>query len=57
MEAISIRVGTSKRSVGHPPAPWTDDIKRVEGSGWVRKAEGMVLLHSLGKSNSERPQA
>ncbi|CAH2226846.1 jg584 [Pararge aegeria aegeria] len=31
-----------KRSVGRPPARWTDDLKKVAGSGWMRKAEDLV---------------
>ncbi|CAG9120660.1 unnamed protein product [Plutella xylostella] len=37
------RPRTGKRSVGRPPARWTDDLRRVAGSGWMRKAEDRVL--------------
>ncbi|CAH2215560.1 jg6436, partial [Pararge aegeria aegeria] len=30
---------TGKRSVGRPPTRWTDDIKRVAGSGWIQAAQ------------------
>ncbi|CAG9134349.1 unnamed protein product [Plutella xylostella] len=48
------RPRTGKRSVGRPPARWTDDLRRVAGSGWMRKAEdrvlhnGNILLDSAG---------
>ncbi|CAH2235518.1 jg19495 [Pararge aegeria aegeria] len=42
------RIG--KRSVGRPPARWTDDLKKVAGSGWMRKAEDRVWWRALGKA-------
>ncbi|CAH2211069.1 jg15741 [Pararge aegeria aegeria] len=39
------RIG--KRSVGRPPARWTDDLIKVTGSGSMRKAEDHVLWHAL----------
>ncbi|CAG9135040.1 unnamed protein product [Plutella xylostella] len=44
------RTRTGNRSVGRPPARWTDDLRRVAGSGWMRKAEDQVLWRSLGES-------
>ncbi|CAG9118773.1 unnamed protein product [Plutella xylostella] len=44
------RPRTGKRSVGRPPARWTDDLRRVAGSGWMRKAEDRVLWRSLGEA-------
>ncbi|CAH2231720.1 jg14303 [Pararge aegeria aegeria] len=39
-----------KRSVGRPPARWTDDLKKVAGCGWMRKAEAV-----FGGALLERP--
>ncbi|KAG7296310.1 hypothetical protein JYU34_021440 [Plutella xylostella] len=44
------RPRTGKRSVGRPPARWTDDLRRVAGRGWMRKAEDRVLWRSLGEA-------
>ncbi|CAG9116424.1 unnamed protein product [Plutella xylostella] len=44
------RPRTGKRSVGRPPFRWTDDLRRVAGSGWMRKAEDRVLWRSLGEA-------
>ncbi|CAH2239930.1 jg3361 [Pararge aegeria aegeria] len=38
-----------KHSVGRPPARWTDNLKKVAGSGWMRKAEDRVW-RALGKA-------
>ena len=40
----------TKRPVGRPPARWTDDLKRVAGSGWIRRAEDRVWWRELGKA-------
>ncbi|CAG9103070.1 unnamed protein product [Plutella xylostella] len=32
-----------------PPARWTDDLRKVVGSGWMRKAAARVLWRSLGE--------
>ncbi|CAH0690392.1 unnamed protein product [Spodoptera exigua] len=37
-----------KRSVGRPPARWTDDIRRVAGSGWMRRAEHRAQWRAIG---------
>ena len=42
------RVG--KRRVGRPPARWTDDLKKVAGSGWMKKAGDRALWRSLGEA-------
>ena len=43
-----------KRSVGHPPARWADDLKRVAGSDWVAKTEDRVLWRTLGEANVQQ---
>ena len=40
----------TKRPVGRPPARWTDDLKRMAGSGWIRRAEDRVWWRELGKA-------
>ncbi|CAG9109469.1 unnamed protein product [Plutella xylostella] len=47
---LNIPEDGGKRSVGRPPARWTDDLRRVAGSGWMRKAEDRVLWRSLGEA-------
>ncbi|CAH2217718.1 jg17 [Pararge aegeria aegeria] len=42
------RIG--KHSVGRPRVRWTDNLKKVAGSGWIRKAEDRVWWRSLGKA-------
>ncbi|CAH2218367.1 jg7122 [Pararge aegeria aegeria] len=42
------RIG--KRSAGRPPTRWTNDLKKVAGSGWMRKAEDRVWWRALGKA-------
>ena len=44
------RTRLGKRSVGRPPARWTDDIKKVAGGGWMRCAEDRALWLSLGEA-------
>ncbi|CAH0677679.1 unnamed protein product [Spodoptera exigua] len=39
-----------KRSVGRPPARWTDDIRRVAGSGWMRRAEHRAQWRAIGEA-------
>ena len=41
------RPRTGRRSVGRPPARWTDDLKAAAGSGWMRKAEDRVWWRAL----------
>ncbi|CAH2232855.1 jg16616 [Pararge aegeria aegeria] len=36
-----------KRSVGRPPARWTDDIRRVAGSRWIQAAQNRGSWNSL----------
>ncbi|KAL4703923.1 hypothetical protein ACJJTC_002098 [Scirpophaga incertulas] len=38
------------RKVGRPPARWTDDLKKVAGGNWMRKAEDRVLWRKLGEA-------
>ena len=40
----------TKRPVGRPSARWTDDLKRVAGSGWIRRADDRVWCRELGKA-------
>ncbi|CAH2236490.1 jg21250 [Pararge aegeria aegeria] len=47
---LECRPRIGKRSVGRPPARWTDDLKRVAGSGWMRKAKDRVWWRALGKA-------
>ena len=39
-----------KRSVGRPPARWTDDLKKVTGSDWMTKTGDRVLWRTLGEA-------
>ncbi len=39
-----------KRSVGRPPARWTDDLRRVAGVGWMRKAEDRDIWRRMGET-------
>ncbi|CAH2245003.1 jg6943 [Pararge aegeria aegeria] len=39
------RIG--KRSVGRPPARWTDDLKKVSGSGWNERRRRPVCGGAL----------
>ncbi|CAH2250334.1 jg3673 [Pararge aegeria aegeria] len=41
---------TGKRSVGRPPTGWTDDIKRVAGSRWIKAAQNRGIWSSLQKT-------
>ncbi|CAH2246947.1 jg9167 [Pararge aegeria aegeria] len=41
-----------KRSVGRPPARWTDGIKRVAGSRWIQAAQNLGIGNSLQKTMS-----
>ena len=39
-----------KRSVGRPWARWSDDIRKVAGSGWKRKTEDRVEWRAIGEA-------
>ena len=39
-----------KRSVGRPPARWTDDLKKVAGSDWMAKTGDRALWRTLGEA-------
>lgn len=39
-----------KRSVGRPPARWTDDLRKVAGTGWMRTAEDRDLWRKVGEA-------
>ena len=39
-----------KRSVGRPPARWTDDLRQVAGGGWMRIAEDRDEWRKLGEA-------
>ena len=41
-----------KRSVGRPPATWTDYLKRVAGSAWMANTGDRVLWRTLGPISS-----
>ncbi|CAH2239727.1 jg6796 [Pararge aegeria aegeria] len=47
---LELRPRIGKRSVGRPPARWTDDLKKVPGSDWMRKAAVRVRWRDLGKA-------
>ncbi|KAG6461226.1 hypothetical protein O3G_MSEX012494 [Manduca sexta] len=36
-----------KRSVGRPPARWSDDLRKVAGKNWMRQAEDRVKWRIL----------
>lgn len=36
------------RTLGRPPARWSDDLKTVAGSGWMRNAEDRMWWRALG---------
>ncbi|CAH2228331.1 jg1561 [Pararge aegeria aegeria] len=50
LKVLEWRPRTGKRSVGQPPSRWTDDIRRVAGSGWRQAAQDRVLWNSLQKT-------
>ncbi|CAH2240589.1 jg21063 [Pararge aegeria aegeria] len=39
-----------RESVGRPAVRWTDYLKKVAGSSWMRKPEDRVWWHALGKA-------
>uniref|UniRef100_A0A2H1X113 SFRICE_034200 n=1 Tax=Spodoptera frugiperda TaxID=7108 RepID=A0A2H1X113_SPOFR len=43
-----------KRSVGRPPARWSDDIRKVAGSGWMRRAEDRTQWRAIGEDYVQR---
>ncbi|KAG6449888.1 hypothetical protein O3G_MSEX006295 [Manduca sexta] len=36
-----------KRSVGRPPTRWSDDIRRIAGGRWMRRAEDRTAWRAL----------
>ncbi|XP_013144778.1 PREDICTED: uncharacterized protein LOC106108224 [Papilio polytes] len=42
------RIG--RRSVGRPPARWTDDLVKVAGAHWMRAAQDRALWQSMGEA-------
>ena len=43
------RPRTSKRSVGRPPARWTDDLVKIAGSRWMQVAMDRSRWRSIGE--------
>jgi hypothetical protein len=39
-----------KRSVGRPPARWTDDLRKVAGGDWMAKTGDRALWRTLGEA-------
>ena len=39
-----------KRSVRHPPARWSDDIRKVAGIGWMRRAQDRAQWRAIGEA-------
>ena len=48
--ALEWRPRLGKRSVGRPPTRWSDDLRRVAGSGWMRRAEDRAQWRTLGEA-------
>nr|ADI61810.1 endonuclease-reverse transcriptase [Bombyx mori] len=44
------RPRTGKRSVGRPPARWSDDLRKAAGSNWMRRTEDRVQWRTLGEA-------
>ena len=44
------RPRTGKRSVGRPPARWTDDLIKVAGTRWTQAASNRSLWKSMGEA-------
>jgi endonuclease/exonuclease/phosphatase family metal-dependent hydrolase len=49
-KVLEWRPRTGRRSVGRPPARWTDDLVKVAGVRWMRVAQDRSLWHSLGEA-------
>jgi hypothetical protein len=41
-----------KRSVGHPQARWSDDLRRTVGRSWMRVAEERARWREIGEAMS-----
>ncbi|KPJ15508.1 hypothetical protein RR48_09437 [Papilio machaon] len=41
---------TGRRSVGRPPARWTDDLVKAVGVYWIRVAQDRSFWRSLGEA-------
>jgi hypothetical protein len=39
-----------KRSVGHPQARWSDDLRRTAGRSWMRVAEDRAKWREVGEA-------
>ena len=49
-KVLEWRPRTGRRSVGRPPARWTDDLVRVAGSRWIQMAWDRSLWRSMGEA-------
>ncbi|KPJ01280.1 hypothetical protein RR46_01415 [Papilio xuthus] len=49
-KVLEWRPRTGRRSVGKPPARWTDDLVKVAGVHWMRAAQDRALWQSMGEA-------
>ncbi len=49
-KVLEWRPRTGKRSVGRPPARWTDDLIKVAGSRWMQVASNRPIWKSMGEA-------
>ncbi|KAJ0183997.1 hypothetical protein K1T71_000420 [Dendrolimus kikuchii] len=47
---LSWRPRLGKRSVGRPPARWSDDLRKIAGRGWMRKTGDRDMWRVLGEA-------
>ncbi|KPJ21040.1 hypothetical protein RR48_00071 [Papilio machaon] len=49
-KVLEWRPRTGRRSVGRPPARWTDDLVKVAGVHWMLAAQDRSLWQSMGEA-------
>ncbi|KPJ14497.1 hypothetical protein RR48_13568, partial [Papilio machaon] len=52
-KVLEWRPRTGRRSVGRPPARWTDDQVEVAGVSWMRVAQERSSWRSLGEAYAQ----
>ncbi|KPI91323.1 hypothetical protein RR46_14827 [Papilio xuthus] len=53
-KVLEWRPRTGRRSVGRPPARWTDDLVKVAGASWMRVAQDRSSWRSLGEAYAQQ---
>ena len=49
-KVLEWRPRDSRRSVGRPQARWSDDIRKIAGTGWMQQAQDRERWQTMGEA-------